>query len=200
MKNAVTIFVSAILGVMTLVIVMTVLGRMNRSVELQSNLSSAVEKTVSHMSGEEELRQGSEAAVAECVEGLAFALDTDSDVEVKVMKADHKKGVLAISVIEKFRYLNGNTGTTEWSGTSIWNRVEEPEPEQYEVRFYKTREDMLAEENCYKSYVVEDGEKIAAPAAPIMEDAEFAGWRDRNDYVADFSQPVEQNQVYYADW
>ena len=59
---------------------------------------------------------------------------------------------------------------------------------------------MLCEEQCYKVYQVYEGERLAEPVQPITEDREFLGWRDANDYMADFTQPVEQDVVYYAEW
>ena len=49
MKNIATMISSIILGAITLLIVMTVQGRMNRSTELESNLSSIIEETVEIM-------------------------------------------------------------------------------------------------------------------------------------------------------
>lgn len=246
-KNAVMIFVNVIFWVFTMVTAMTISGRMNRSVELQSNLSTAVEAAASRMMVETVKQEGSEKitestimveeeisaaaveeevsaaaveeevfaaaveeeaysdggiAVAECIQYLVAALDTDSKVQVDVMKSDTKKGVLAIRVTENFKHPNGKDGTVTCDRIAIWEReiVEEEETEQYEVKFYRTKADMAAEENCYKAYTVREGDRISAPAAPRVEGAVFAGWRDGNDYVADFSEPIEQNQAYYAEW
>lgn len=229
MKNAVMIFVNVIFWVFTMVTAMTISGRMNRSVELQSNLSTAVEAAASRMmvepvkkenieeiaespirgevivsmaAEETGLHSDEDIAVAECIQYLVAALETDSKVQVDVMKSDTKKGVLAIRATENFKHPNGKDGTVTCDRIAIWERtiVEEEEAEQYEVKFYRTKEDMVAEENCYKAYTVREGDRISAPAAPKAEDAVFAGWRDGNDYVADFSEPVEQNQTYYAEW
>ena len=43
MKNVIVMMISAILGVLTLMVVMTMNGRTNRSMELQSSLPSVVE-------------------------------------------------------------------------------------------------------------------------------------------------------------
>lgn len=198
MRNAVMILVNAILGILVIVSVMTIAGRMNRSVELQSSLSSSMEKTVEEAVAQQSSSGNSEEAIALCIKNLAIALDTDSNLTVEIMKADEKKGVLAIRAIEKFRYPNGKIGTTEWERTAILNRVAKPEINQYKVRFYKTREDMLAEENCYKAYTVQEGDRLAAPVFPTDMQGVFYEWKDINDYMADFSLPVTQNQVYYA--
>ena len=66
--------------------------------------------------------------------------------------------------------------------------------------FYRNKTDMLGEGICYKSIVVREGDRIHPPAEPAGAGAYFAGWRDINDYMADFSCPVEQKLTYYADW
>lgn len=201
MKNVVMMLVSGVLGLITLAIVMTICGKMNRSVEVQSSLSSVMEMTVEQMVSEEGKQQYDEKkAVAECIENMTAAMDTDSDMTVKVYQADVEKGVLAINIFEQFRHPNGMSGSAEWGRTVIYNKAEKTEAECYEVRFYKNKAEMLCEGNCYKSYVVQEGEHISAPVDPLAEGAAFAGWKDVNDYIADFSQPVEQDRAYYAEW
>ncbi len=46
MKNIVMIIISAILGALTLLMVMSIEGRNSRNMELKMNFSSAAEKTV----------------------------------------------------------------------------------------------------------------------------------------------------------
>lgn len=201
MKNMVMMFVSGMLGILFLAIVMTICGRMNRSIEVQSNLSSAVEMSVEQMVSVDE-SEGFDAneAVVECIESVAAAMDTDSEMTVKVYEADAEKGVLAIKAIEQFLHPNGKTGTTEWQRIAIYNRRKETGAECCEVRFYKSREEMLGGGKCYKTYVVGEGEYLLSPAEPMAQGASFAGWKDVNDYFADFSQPVEEDRCYYAEW
>lgn len=201
MKNIVIIFMSAAAGVLTLAILMTVVGRMNRRVELESSLSSALEKTLERMMTENHLYPDTqEEAVAESVEMLAAALDTDSKVTVQVMKADMEKGALAVRVQEEFVQPDGSTGVEEWERMVIWEPCETKEPVYCSVRFYPTKEAMLSGGECYKVYSVMEGDRVAAPAEPLSGNGRFLGWKDSNDYMADFSLPVEQERVYYAQW
>ncbi len=201
MKNIVIIFISATAGVLTLAILMTVMGRMNRRVELESSLSSALEKTLERMMTENHLYPDSqEEAVAEGIEMLAAALDTDSKVTVQVMKADMEKGALAVRVKEEFAQPDGSIGVEEWERMVIWEPCEAKEPVYCSVRFYRSKEAMLSGAECYKTYSVMEGERVIAPAEPFRENARFLGWKDSNDYMADFSLPVEQERAYYAQW
>lgn len=199
MRNTIMIFISAILGAITIAIVMTILGRMNRSVELQSNLSTIAEKAVEHWP-EERSPKTDEEMTALCGERLAVMSDTDGGKVLKVMKADMDKGVLAIQVMERFKHPSGKNGKTQWERIVIRNKEAEQARENCEVRFYMSKEEMAEEAKCYKVYTVQKGEQILAPAIPGMENVKFACWKDINDYMADFSQPVEQNLVYYAQW
>lgn len=199
MKNAVLVFVSGIFGMLILLFVMTINGRMNRSVEIQSQLSNALEMTVERMMQQETPYEKREA-VAECVEYIVAVADTDSAFTVEVYQEDVKKGGLAIRVMETFCHPGGRTGVTEADRMVIYNCVPESVDESYEVCFYESREKMQSGGKCYKSYVVKKGEHVIQPASPVISDGRFLGWKDVNDYIADFSLPVEQNRIYYAEW
>lgn len=200
MKHAMMIFVGGMLGILTLAVILTIGSAMNRRNELQSSLSNAMEETVEWIAADTEYGDKDMMAVAACAEALAFAADTDSDITVEMYQADMQKGVLTMKVLENFCHPNGKKGTAEWQRTVIYNRREEDGPETYQVRFYQNREMMLGEENCYKMCEVLGGEHIMPPAEPKAEGMVFGGWIDTNGYMADFSQPIDQNLVYYASW
>lgn len=200
MKHAMMIFVSGILGVLTLAVVLTIGSAMNRRNEVSGNLSHAMEATVERLASDTELADKNMLAVAGCVESLALASDTDSDITVEVYQADMQKGVLAMKVLEEFRHPNGKSGTAEWERTVIYNQKKSVKPEKYEVRFYQSQEMMLGEGSCYKICEVLGGEHITPPAEPDAAGLVFGGWMDINGYMADFSQPVDQDLVYYAAW
>lgn len=145
MKNAVVVFVSGALGCLTLLFVMMISGRMNRSVELQSQLPAAMEMTVEQMMQPEQMYAAGEAA-AECMECIAASADTDSDFTVEVYEEDIGKGELAIRMVEEFSYPNGRVGSAECQRMVIYNCVPEPAPAGYVVRFYESREKMQSGE------------------------------------------------------
>lgn len=200
MKNMVMILVSAVMGTLIMVMVMTIQGRMNRSVELQSNLSNIVETTVKNTVEEPVCNQSAEEMTADCILNLAANMDTDSDLTVDVMKADPEKGLLSIRVEEQFIHPNGARGSTHWERTAIYDKKETTGTETYKVCFYKSKSQMTENGDCYKTYMVQSGTHIAAPAAPVKKEGAFVCWKDASDYVADFSVPVEQDLIYYAEW
>ena len=200
MKNVVIMLTCGILGGLLLAIVMTICGSMNRRVEIQSNLSSAIERTVEMAATDTNGTYDDNLALAECMECMGMALDTDSEVTLSVYQADIRKGVLALGIRERFKHPNGTEGTAEWKRSVIYDATEESHDAQYEVSFYQSKEEMLCEGRSYKTYVVQEGDRILVPVSPTSQEGAFAGWRDINDYMADFSQPVQQNLTYYAAW
>ncbi len=92
-------------------------------------------------------------------------------------------------------------GSTEWERVVIREEGAEKEAMKVcEVSFYMSKEAMSGEKECYKKYYVPKGGKVSMPVEPQKDGMVFAGWRDVNDYIADFSQPVDQRISYYAAW
>lgn len=201
MKNVVLIVAYIVIAALTFGIVMTVHGREARSMELESSLSSIVEETVENaMLGNNYGIENDSFFLADFIENLAGTLETESDITVKIMKADAEKGIMSVEVEEGYRHLNGKEGSVKCSKTVILNRLMEEPENHYEVRFYMTREDMQNGGDCYKVYTIKEGDSIKAPAEPKQEGAWFDGWKDVNGYLADFTQPVTEERIYYAEW
>lgn len=200
MKNGVLILLNGLLGVILLAIVMTIGGNMNRSVELQENMSGAVEGVVAETMDREECMYASEM-VEECIAQMAVALDSDMGVEFRVYQADAEKGILSVCAVGDYQHLNGEQGDVAWERTVICEQNGEDETvDNCEVRFYENKEALLGEERCYKVFRIQPGSSIAEPGCPKKEGLVFAGWRDANDYIADFSQTITQDISYYAAW
>lgn len=197
MKSFIMMTISAILGGIILMIVMTIDGRSNRSMELQSNLPSAVEETVEIMAVNQKYSiNNPNEYLADFVENLSVLLDSNSGIKVEILNTDKEKGLLSIRVMEEFEHPNGKAGMVECERTVVLNKLEEPGTETYTVRF------LLAPdaEKSYKSYRVLAGDTVPVPAEPESGLSTFTGWADGNGYLADFSQPVTQDLDYYAMW
>lgn len=200
MKSTVMILISGILGILTLLSVMAVAGKSERSMALKSSLPSVIETAAACAGSEEGTAGTTEGYLSNFVQNFAVTSDSDSDLTVEVLKADEKKGVLSIRVKELFRYPNGRTGKTECQRTVIVNRFGNQEEKQCRVEFYKNKQDMESGSDCFKRYEIWKGEKVPSPADPVASRKHFMGWRDSNDYMADFSLPVEGDRIYYAEW
>ena len=194
MKNIVLAIVSTIIGVLTLMLVMTVYGRINRSMELQSNLSSVVEETVENMALNPKYSiQNTNEFLADLTENLVFLLDSKSDISIYIQQCDKEKGILSVKVELAYTHPNGNEGGVSCEKTVIINRL----PETVKTAMYKVT--FCVGADLYKEYMVEQGSMISAPAEPQCTEGTFYGWIDANGYLADFTQPVTQDVTFWAD-
>ena len=200
MKNGVMLLVSGAIGILVFAMAMTICGHMNRSTELQENLSTAAEGALQE-GAEGDWIKNDRALLAECVGRMAVALDADTDIVIDVFGIDSQKGILALRMSGNYKHPNGMKGSTEWDRVVIRENGEEKEAMKVcEVSFYMNKEAMSDGKECYKKYYVPKGEQVIMPVEPQKDGMVFAGWRDVNDYIADFSQPVDQRISYYAAW
>lgn len=192
MKNAILVITTIILGVLVLMMVMTVNGRMNRSMELKSSLPSVVEETIENMTQNPkyDINNTSEF-VADLSENLSMTIDAVSNVTVDVLKCEKDKGLLFIKVTLDYQHPNGKTGTVACERLAIFDRVIQKEKNTYRVSFY-------IGSDLYKEYVVLEGTTIPVPVSPVLGNDVFRGWVDRNGAAIDFTQPVLQDMVCYA--
>lgn len=200
MKNGVMLLVSGAIGILVFAMVMTICGHMDRSTELQENLSTAAEGALQGAVHGNAIKND-HALLAECIGRMAVALDADTDMVIDVFGIDSKNGILALRMSGAYIHPNGMKGSTEWERVVFREEGAEKEAMKVcEVSFYMNKEAMSGEKECYKKYYVPKGGKVTMPVEPQKAGMVFAGWRDVNDYIADFSQPVDQRISYYAAW
>lgn len=199
MKNMITMMIGIVIGAITILIILTVTGRMNYAAELESQLPAVVEDTLCNA----KMKQSYHVAdnkefIADVTEQLASELDAQTGIDVRVMGSDVEKGLLSVEVVRNFLHPNGRSGTVTDSRTVLTDKLQKQAVQKYYVKFYT---DESAESGiCYKQYLVMAGNTVPVPADPVKNDRKFAGWQDDEGYEADFSQPVEQNRDYYAVW
>lgn len=104
---------------------MAIYGRMNYSMELQSNLSSVMEEQINEMMLNEEYSIiSTQEFLADFIGNLVVALDGKYDLTVDVLQVDMEKGILSVKVTADFFYLNGNRGRTVCERTVIFERLQ----------------------------------------------------------------------------
>ena len=189
------VVMTCIAGVIFLTI-MAVSGRTNRSAELKSNLPSAIEVTAENLLTKKYDVTDKAQLEADFLETLTDALDSDSDIRLKVNAADTDKQLLSVSVKEEFKHPNGKQGTVSYDRTAIVNKLSEEEPEIYKVSYYLSGTDT----DCYKCYEVLTGDVIPVPKDPVLEGKTFVGWVDADGSVLDPDMAVMQDTDYYAKW
>lgn len=194
MKNIILILLCTFLGAITLMLIMTMYGRINRNVELKSNVSSAIEATLENVKVKQkyEIRNRNEF-VADFVESFVYTIDAKSDIQVDVFQCDKEKGNLAVSVALFYKHPNGKMGIVQTEKNVIFNRNSIDSPlERYKVKFWVGTE-------CYKIFEVCKGSVISVPVPPDSEEKTFVGWLNADGTIADLNNPVIEDVTYYAD-
>ncbi len=189
------IVTTCIAGVIFLTI-MAVSGRMNRSMELKSNLPSTVEETAENLLTKKYNVTDKNQLEADFLETLAYAIDSDSDIQLKVNAADTDKQLLSVSVTEEFKHPNGKPGTVSYDRTAVVNKLQEEALETYQVSYYLTNTDT----ECYKCYTVRADDMVPVPKDPVAEGKTFTGWADAEGNALDQNMTMTQDAAYYAVW
>ena len=197
MKNIVLIITYIMIGMLTIGIVLSMFGRQNRSTELKSNLSAAVEEAVENaMKTKKYDIADQNEFISDIAENVSSILDTKSDIIIDIMGVDQEKGILSLKVTEKFSYLNGKNGSVSCDRTVIFEKGKEDDDEQFTVKFYINSSD----EKPYKTYIVQKGDDIRKPKDPVKVDSTFAGWKDGNGVTFEAGKLVDSDMNYYAVW
>lgn len=189
------IVTTCIAGVIFLTI-MAVSGRMNRSMELKSNLPSTVEETAENLLTKKYNVTDKNQLEADFLETLAYAIDSDSDIRLKVNAADKEKQLLSVSVTEEFKHPNGKPGTVSYGRTAVVNKLQEEVLETYQISYYLTNTDT----ECYKCYTVHADDMVPVPKDPVVEGKTFTGWADAEGNALDQNMTMTQDAAYYAVW
>lgn len=189
------IVTTCITGVIFLTI-MAVSGRMNRSMELKSNLPSAAEETAENLLTKKYDIADKNQLEADFLETLAYAIDSDSNIRLKVNAADKEKQLLSVSVTEEFKHPNGKPGTVSYDRTAVVNKLQEEALETYQVSYYLTNTDT----ECYKCYTVHADDMVPVPKDPVAEGKTFTGWADAEGNALDQNMTMTQDAAYYAVW
>ena len=189
------IVTTCIAGVIFLTI-MAVSGRMNRSMELKSNLPSAAEETAENLLTKKYNVTDKNQLEADFLETLAYAIDSDSNIRLKVNAADKEKQLLSVSVTEKFKHPNGKPGTVSYDRTAVVNKLQEEVLETYQISYYLTNTDT----ECYKCYTVHADDMVPVPKDPVVEGKTFTGWADAEGNALDQNMTMTQDAAYYAVW
>lgn len=126
MKNIVLVVSSIFFGLLTLTIVMTIYGDMNRSMELQSNVPSLIEEALEH----DLLSQGYkndelELFIADFAKQLAVSWENQSDMQIDVLQYNPEQGILSLRVTALYRNPYGTVGKVACERTVILNRMQE---------------------------------------------------------------------------
>ena len=108
MKNMITMMIGIVIGAITILIILTVTGRMNYATELESQLPAVVENILCNVK-----------------------------IKQLYNVADKEKGLFSVGVDRTFVHPNGKTGTVKCSRTVLADKLQIVEIQKYYVQFYK---------------------------------------------------------------
>jgi len=125
-KHIVILFSSMFFGVFTLLIVMTIYGDLNRSMELKSNLSSLVESSLEQDMVSGTYKKGElELFVKSFAEKMAVSWENQSDLKIDVMQYEPELGILSLRVTALYNRPLGGDGKAVCERTVILNKLQE---------------------------------------------------------------------------
>lgn len=192
MRNTVLVITTTILGVIALMIVMTINGRMNRSIELKSNLSSVVEETIENLILNRQYSiHNTNEFLADLTENLVLTVDAVSDVRIDILECDKDRGLLSVKVTFSYVHPNGKPGSITCEKTVILNKLIREDMTWCRVTFYVGPE-------LYKEYIVLEGTILAGPLEPMLSEGTFLGWVNGDGNRVDFSKPITEDVVCFA--
>lgn len=174
MSNIVrSVLYTVIIGLLIL-IVSTISGKTTREVEMENNLSTAVEQALQDIltNGGYEINKydiaDNDEFAAEFMQCLMVHLQTDADVTVDIIEIDKEKGILSLKVTETYMHPNGNKGTLSYTRTVILDDYKTPSKySNVTVTF------MLNENTVYKKEVLQIENNCGEYIYPVLNKPSF---------------------------
>lgn len=185
----------------TIFMVVTLNGRRQRSEETAETLSAAIETTVQSLLNEGTYSvEDDEEFIADFIQALCVQLNSDTDVEINILRADAKKGLLSVEVKAIYRHPNGKEGVLTCYRTILFDTKEVIPAEVYTVTYYYNRAGD-EEKDIYKQYTLLREEALPVPKdpAPLSGAGTFEKWKNREDDTdAVLDQKVRTDLEFYA--
>lgn len=100
--------------------IISIHGRSLRQNEAEQSLESAMVQVMEQLKEQGEgAFSDRDAFVAEFLQALLVQIDSDSELAVHILKADEKKGLLSVEVVENYDHPNGGRGSVSVQRTMI---------------------------------------------------------------------------------
>ena len=194
MKYIIYGIVGCALLVLSVVMVLTVEGRVDREHTLREAVTLAVDATMKETweKGQENVDEAKWqkqfcARLKKQLEGMK----TSGDIQVEIYGVDIEKGLLSVRVTETFLHPNGKKGTCSVTQTAVIDQKKEKE--NCTVSFF-------ADGKLWQAYEVTEGSSFLLPDTPVKQGQTFVGWSmmEKEWKEADFPKDVVMTQNYYA--
>lgn len=120
MKQIIFGVTAGMILVLFLGVIISIHGRTLRQDEAEQSLEAAMQNAMKQLTEERNYTfSDREEMVADLLEALLIQINSDSELEVSILKADEKRGLLSVEVVETYRHLNGEEGKVSAQRTMI---------------------------------------------------------------------------------
>ncbi|MEE1504732.1 MAG: hypothetical protein UGF89_10880 [Acutalibacteraceae bacterium] len=176
MKNAILGLGIAVMSIITIMILFTVYGQNTRQNELEDSLSMAVEQTIENLKIDKHYDiANKDELIADLNQNLILSLESDSEVEVRVLAVDYEKGLIDVEVIETYKQPNKTTGKAVCRKTIVVDEKRDNAPTYHFVTFYAPNKDGVFTE--YFKYSAASGSDVITPqGTPKLKGYTLKGW------------------------
>lgn len=186
----------------TVFLVITLNGRRQRVEENAETLSSAIETTVQNLLQEGTYSvENDEEFIADFIQALCVQMNSDTEIEVSILRADAQKGLLSVEAKAIYQHPNGRKGVEACYRTILFDTKEVIPAEAHTVTYYYNR-DGDEEGDVYKRYTVLEEEDLPVPKAPdpLSGTGAFEKWKNRGDDTdaALSNRKVTEDLEFYA--
>ncbi|MGN0481964.1 MAG: hypothetical protein ACI4HI_00270 [Lachnospiraceae bacterium] len=196
MKQTIYGVVAAVCVLLGVFISLTLYGRYSRQNELEDQMAAAMKETM------KEVQAGqisTENAMTETfLKYLLVRMDASCELTVNILTADVEHGLMRAEVVETYRHPTGQKGQLSCQKTILIDeQKQEEKPTTCKLTFYS--ESASGASTLYKTYVLQQGENLPQPKAPVCKNKVFCGWQTKNGETVTFAgNKVSTDQTYYA--
>lgn len=196
MKNVVLGIVAGCMMILSLTLVLTLYGRNVRRTELEESLRVAMEQTMKQ--DQNEIFTRDQEMVSDFMQNLLIQMNSISDLQIKILCADARKGFLSVEVTQSYQHPFQKKGEISVRRSILIDeKKQEKKPSVYRFRFYIR--DEMGKEELYKEYQLQEGEALWEPIAPTRKGKRFCGWSDETGKSVDLTnKQAAYSQDLYA--
>lgn len=173
MKNIAIGIFSTLTLLLTILIIFSVDGRVQRKIELENALNNAMTVALEGiMESKEYAPASNEELIADFEQAFFIQINSMSDINLDYLDVDYEKGLLSVEAVSHFTYLTGAEGSVAVQKSMILDL--------YEDELSKTTFDVtyMVQGNKYRNYKVFYGSTLWTPPTPSVEGQTFKGWKD----------------------
>ena len=196
MKHTVYGISLALLVVMVVAIVLGISGKNVRKNEMETSLNTAIEQSLERLRQEKTYDSYETEAYQELITDfhrlLLAQIESDSELQVDILTADTKKGILDVRVTQRFRTILGKEKKAVCRKSVIL--------EEYSGKKGYHTVTFLVDGETYSRYSLYEGGRIIQPETPRKEGKVFCYWSkqgEKKECALDH-MPAEDNLVLEA--